>query len=358
MKKKSIIQLIKYHTEKNDVGFQHEAYEIAKEFDEMGDSQLAEYIIAQLSNANTFVPQGMEQQSVFFDRIEVRKNELLLLPDAITHDLLGAVNAVERRLGIHKFMFCGAPGTGKTEAVKQFARLLEREIYMVDFSRIIDSRLGQTQKNLASLFQEINAFMQPERALVFFDEFDTIALDRVNTHDLREMGRVASELLKLMDRMNENVVLVATTNLFSHFDKAILRRFDSVIDFDRYDEKDLMDIAEKILNTYLIKMKLENRDIRLFRKIMKLAHPLPMPGTLKNMIKTALAFSDMQGFDYLRRLYGQVCGYLPDDLQRLKEQGFTVREIEILKKESKSSVARKLKGMKRNEQHSSVKGTI
>ena len=69
-----------------------------------------------------------------------------------------------------------------------------------------------------------------------------------------------------------------------------------------------------------------------------------MPGTLKNMIKSALAFSDMQGLDYLRRLYSQVCGRAQIDLQQLKTQGFTVREIEILKKESKSSVARKLRG--------------
>ena len=82
---------------------------------------------------------------------------------------------------------------------------------------------------------------------------------------------------------------------------------------------------------------------------MKLAQPLPMPGTLKNIIKTSLAFSDMHGLDYLRRLYGQVCGCPPDDLQQLKKQGFTVREIEILKKESKSSVARKLKGLRQSE---------
>ena len=44
MKKKSVISLIKYYTEKNDVGFRSEAYEIAKDFDASGDYQLAEYI--------------------------------------------------------------------------------------------------------------------------------------------------------------------------------------------------------------------------------------------------------------------------------------------------------------------------
>ena len=57
MKKKSVISLIKYYTEKNDVGFRSEAYEIAKDFDASGDYQLAEYIMSLLSNANTAVIQ-------------------------------------------------------------------------------------------------------------------------------------------------------------------------------------------------------------------------------------------------------------------------------------------------------------
>lgn len=65
---------------------------------------------------------------------------------------------------------------------------------MVDFSALIDSKLGQTQKNLTELFKEINQFMQPEKVLVLFDEIDAIALDRTNANDLREMGRVTSTL--------------------------------------------------------------------------------------------------------------------------------------------------------------------
>ena len=128
---------------------------------------------------------------------------------------------------------------------------------MVNFSAVIDSKLGQTQKNLASLFQEINNFVHPERVIVLFDEIDAIALDRTNSNDLREMGRATSAMLKGFDRMNENVVLVATTNLFEHFDKALVRRFDFVVDFNRYSEEDLLMIAEKMLDRYLNKLKLE-----------------------------------------------------------------------------------------------------
>lgn len=344
MKKKNVINLVKYYAEKNDAGFRNEAYEIARDFDSAGDYQLAEYIMSLLANVNTFVPQMIENKSDYFEKIEANE-DMLLLPDEVTQDLIGIVNAIERRIGINKFLFQGAPGTGKTEAVKQLARILNREIYMVNFASVVDSKLGQTQKNLAELFDEINGFVQPDKVIVLFDEIDAIALDRTNENDHREMGRATSSLLKYFDRVNENIVIIATTNLYSLFDKALVRRFDSVIDFNRYTNEDLMEIAEKILDRYLDKLKLGNRDIRLFRKIMGLAVELPLPGELKNIIKTSVAFSDVDdGTDYFRRLYYVVCGEKPENIKKLQEQGFTVREIEVLTKKSKSSVSRELKG--------------
>ena len=94
MKKKNIISLIKYYVEKNDAGFRNEAYEIAREFDASGDYQLSEYIMSLLSNVNTFVPQVSENVSSFFEKIE-KKEDMLLLPEEITGDLLGVVNAIE-----------------------------------------------------------------------------------------------------------------------------------------------------------------------------------------------------------------------------------------------------------------------
>jgi len=48
-------------------------------------------------------------------------------------------------------------------------------------------------------------------------------------------------------------------------------------------------------------------------------------------------------YDYLRRLYNYLVGNIDGTgISTLYEQGFTVREIEKLKGESKSSVSRKL----------------
>ena len=343
MKKKNIINLIKYHSEDNDVGFRNEAYEIARDFDESGDYQLAEYIMALLSNANTFVPQMQDNESTFFEKMS-ESHETLPLPEVIQDDIMGIINAIGHNSGVNKFLFQGAPGTGKTETVKQMARILDREIFMVNFSAIVDSKLGQTQKNITELFREINSMPHPEKVLILFDEIDAIALDRTNSNDLREMGRATTTVLKGLDNLSERVVLIATTNLYKHFDKAISRRFDAVVDFDRYTLEDLIEISERITDAMLSKFKFAKSNVKLLRKIVKLMNPVLMPGELKNSIKTSLAFSDSNNpYDYLRRLYVSLTGTTNIDLKALQSQGFTVREIELLTGVSKSQVARELK---------------
>ena len=281
MKKANIINLIKYYAESNDSGFRNEAYQIANEFDKSGDYQLSEYIMALLSNANTFVPQINENDLTFVRKIEV-SGDPLPLPEEIKSDIIGIVNAVEHEIGVNKFLFQGAPGTGKTETVKHIARILDRELFIVDFAFLIDSKLGQTGKNIAQLFDEINNLLIPEKSLILFDEIDALALDRTDSKDLREMGRATTSVLKGLEGINDKILLIATTNLYRHFDKALVRRFDSVIDFNRYSREDLIDISEIILNYYLSKFKNVARNIRLFRKIISIMDVIPYPGDLKN----------------------------------------------------------------------------
>lgn len=344
MKKANIINLIKYYVDNNDIGFRNEAYKIAEEFDNDGDYQLSEYIMALLSDTNTFVPQIDEKDLTFVRKIET-SGDPLPLPEVIKDDILGVINAITSGIGVNKFLFQGTPGTGKTESVKQIARILDRELFIVDFPLLIDCKLGQTGKNIIQLFDEINNLSNPEKVVILFDEIDALALNRTDSKDLREMGRATTSVLKGLDDLNDNVLLIATTNLFNQFDKALIRRFDSVIDFNRYTREDLIDVAEVILNFYLTKFKSVGKNMRLFRKIISTMDTIPYPGDLKNIIKTSLAFSNANDeYDYLRRLYKTVSNNKNNDLTVLKEQGFTVREIEILTGISKSQVGRELRG--------------
>lgn len=342
MKKKNVINLIKYYTERNDAAFRDEAYEIAVAFNRANDHELGDYVMALLSDKNTFVPQVLEDAPDYIRKVE-QSTLPLPLPECIKDELMGLVNAIGYTAGVNKFLFQGAPGTGKTESAKQLARILNRQLYVVDFDLLVDSKMGQTAKNIANLFSEINAIPYPEQIIVLFDELDSIALDRTNSRDLREMGRATSAVLKGLDNLNSRIVLLATTNLFESFDKALIRRFDTVIDFNRYTQEDLAEIAEIILENLLQQFKFKGRNVRLFRKIIALMKPIPFPGELKNLIKTAIAFSNPhEDFDYLSRLFRQVMPGFSGEYKDLRALGFSVREIEVLSKVSKSTVSRTL----------------
>ncbi|MBZ4299433.1 ATP-binding protein, partial [Streptococcus pneumoniae] len=97
--------------------------------------------------------------------------------------------------------------------------------------------------------------------IILFDEIDSIVLDRANQNDLREMGRVTSAFLKELDRLSPEIVLIATTNLFENLDKAVTRRFDAIIDFDRYTDEDKVEVATIILNELLKQFKNVARDL-------------------------------------------------------------------------------------------------
>lgn len=347
MKKQNVINLIKYHVERNENAFRNEAINIARYFDSIGDEQLAEYIMSLIAESNLYTPQSSDFESEFLKQINTNAMEPLNLPTEISEDIKGIINAVNHNIGINKFLFEGFPGSGKTEAAKHIARLLDRALFCVDFDNLIDSKLGQTNKNIASVFNEINMLPNSNRVVVLFDEIDVIALDRINSNDVREMGRVTSTILRELDRLNDlnkEIVIIATTNLFSNFDKALIRRFDAVINFNRYSKNDLIEVAEYYFSAFIKNFKGISKDTRLFKKILNASDELPYPGELKNIIKTSLAFSDINsGYDYLRRLYNSLIGNLDKtDINQLYEKGFTVREIEKLKGESKSTVSRKL----------------
>ena len=232
--------------------------------------------------------------------------------------------------------------------MKQISAILQRDLYVVDFNSVVDSRLGQTSKNIAKLFTEINSFTQPGHVVVLFDEIDALALDRIDSHDVREMGRATSALLRQMDELSEQIILFATTNLFAKFDIAFVRRFDAVVDFGRYTRKDLSDVAEAIMNDYAGQFSFVGKNMRLFRKILSIAEHLPYPGEMKNLIRSAIAFSKPNDeFDYLRRLYMSLVSNGESsiqDIHTLYEQGFTLREMEILTGVSRSTISRELKG--------------
>lgn len=344
MKKSDIVNLIKYYSLKDDSSFRNLAMNIANEFDRSGDTDIAHYIMALLSDANIFVPQGSIDTFKYLNKVEPSK-EPLLLPDKIKDELVEIANSNFSVFGINKFLFYGNPGTGKTETAKVMSKLLGRILYEVAVSSLIDSKLGQTSKNLVDLFNEIDSIPNPNKVMILFDEIDSLVLDRINSNDLREMGRVTSTFLKALDEVNPKVIIVATTNLYSKLDKALLRRFDRCISFDDYTKEDLVEIAQYMLDSYLKLVDGLEKNSKLSKKIFSLMKDNVSPSDIKNLIKISVAFSNKNiSTDYLVKLYENFSGLKPNIL-KLSEQGFTLREIEILTGTSKSEAGRKLRSI-------------
>ncbi len=343
MKKQNVLNLIRYHSEHNDFAFRSEAAEIARDFDKAGDYKLAEYIMALIAEKGSYAPQSASEHSDFLEKMPP-STKSLPLPDAIADDVKGMLNAIGHNAGINKFLFHGPAGTGKTETARHVARILDRELYSANLTSIVDSRLGQTPKNISNMFDEINHFPNPSKIMVLFDEIDALALDRTDDRDVREMGRATTAFLSRLDGLNDQIVLVATTNLFDKFDKALARRFDAAIDFGRYTRDDLAEISLIVLNSFLDRFSFAGKDARLFKKIVALAENLPYPAELSNEIKTAIAFSDpSRPLDYLRRLYKDLVENPIPSPRELREQGFTIREIETLTGISASTISKELK---------------
>ena len=141
---------------------------------------------------------------------------------------------------INKILCSGSPGTGKTKFAKALARILKWPIKIINYSEIIDSKLGATNKNLERLFQEYNR----SQTILFFDELDGISTKRTNQKDLYEMARLTTTLLKCLDNLNPQTIFIGATNIVKMIDPALLRRIDYHINFDTYTKTDLMTIAK------------------------------------------------------------------------------------------------------------------
>lgn len=345
MKKQDLLSLIRAHTENDDEAFRSIANRFASEFMNSGDEPLGRQIAAYLSQSLSFVPQASALSSPFFTRIPQSELESaqVFWPSSIYEDVVGVTNAVKKRNGVSKFLFYGKPGTGKTETVKVIASLTKCELWVVDFPSLVDYRLGETSKNIIDMFSQISKTRFQKKVLFLFDELDSIAMSRIDSNDLREMGRATTAFLRGMDSLPPDACIIATTNLYDSLDKALLRRFDAEISFDSYSREDLLEVSSSIYASLLKGDQNLNKDEKLFRKIIELADPIPSPGEMKNLIRSSIAFAgDDDPNRYFQWLVRKIRPDLYNDLSGLAEAGLTRRDIAILTGSSKSTVSRRI----------------
>lgn len=124
-------------------------------------------------------------------------------------------------------LFAGPPGTGKTMAAQVLARELNLELYKVDLSGVLSKYIGETQKNLREIFDEV----KKSRSILFFDEADVLFGKRVDVSDARDISANAQTAYLLQKMEEYDGITILATNLMQNFDDAYKRRMKYIIRF-------------------------------------------------------------------------------------------------------------------------------
>ncbi|HEY9113613.1 MAG TPA: ATP-binding protein [Bacteroidales bacterium] len=127
----------------------------------------------------------------------------------------------------YRCLFHGPSGTGKTLTAGMIGKMTGREVYKVDLSMVISKYIGETEKNLAKIFDKA----ENKGWILFFDEADALFGKRTEVKDSHDRfaNQEVSYLLQKVEDYDGLVILA--TNFKSNLDDAFARRFQSIIHF-------------------------------------------------------------------------------------------------------------------------------
>lgn len=127
----------------------------------------------------------------------------------------------------YRVLFYGPPGTGKTLASTLLGKYTGKDVYKIDLSMVVSKFIGETEKNLASLFAQA----ENKDWILFFDEADALFGKRTNVRDAHDKY-ANQEVSYLLQRVEEyNGLVILASNFKNNIDEAFLRRFQSIIYF-------------------------------------------------------------------------------------------------------------------------------
>jgi SpoVK/Ycf46/Vps4 family AAA+-type ATPase len=128
-----------------------------------------------------------------------------------------------------RILFVGPPGSGKTMSAEALAGELHLPLFIIRLEGLITRYMGETAAKLRLIFDET----AKRRGVYLFDEFDAVGGQRSATNDVAEMRRVLNSFLQFMEEGNStDSPIICSTNHPSLLDRALLRRYDQVLEFD------------------------------------------------------------------------------------------------------------------------------
>ena len=144
----------------------------------------------------------------------------------------------------YRSLFYGPPGTGKTLTASLIGAKAEVDVYRIDLSMVVSKYIGETEKNLANVFDQA----ENKNWILFFDEAEALFGRRTLTSSSndRYANQEVSYLLQRIEDFPEVVILA--TNMKANIDDAFARRFQSIVYFPMPDADQRLKLWQGILN--------------------------------------------------------------------------------------------------------------
>lgn len=166
-------------------------------------------------------------------------NDLVLDPDVMAqieelhawltygHTLMNEWQLAKKVNPGYRTVFFGPPGTGKTLTAALLGKATGRDVYRVDLSMVVSKYIGETEKNLARVFDAASY----KEWILFFDEGDALFGKRseVSSSNDRHANQLTGYLLQKIEDFPGTVIIA--TNLKTNMDEAFTRRFQSMVQF-------------------------------------------------------------------------------------------------------------------------------
>lgn len=128
---------------------------------------------------------------------------------------------------LRRVLLIGPPGTGKTLSASALAGELRLPLFLIRLDGLITKFMGETAAKLRLVFDAL----AETRGVYLFDEVDALGGERGRENDVGEIRRVLNSFLQFLEQDQSDSLLVAATNHPQLLDRAMFRRFDSVIQY-------------------------------------------------------------------------------------------------------------------------------
>ena len=240
--------LVRSHAGGDDDAFYAVALQVAAQEARRGHHKLAEELKAAVESSRR--PRAASVTSIAQKRGEltdlvlathpsVGLNDLVLPTDLRAH--LKRILTEQRQRKqlldhgfepVHRLLFEGPPGTGKTMTAAVLAHELSLPLLTIRLDGLMSKFMGETASKLRTIFETA----EQQRAVYLFDEFDAVGGDRAG-NDVGEARRILNSFLMFLENSSSESLIIAATNHRSILDRALFRRFDMVMDYALPDPK-------------------------------------------------------------------------------------------------------------------------